>query len=271
MRNRTNGRVLIWLSLFLIAPAIANEQHLLLVGGGNRPPAAMARYVSWAGGTKSKILLITWATEEPADAYQNLVMDLSPQHPGEFLWAKTPPADAAAKKEFLSMLAQATAVFFSGGDQNRIFEVFKDEEILHALQARYQSGAAFGGTSAGTAIMSSIAIAGGEPEVIDGKVVPTSQGLGLLSGAIVDQHFIRRGRENRLFGLILEHPDLLGVGVDEDTSIAIKSGQCGEVIGPGKVMLVDAQRVPGSLTVTLVAPGERINLHKRSKTEASCL
>ncbi len=274
MLNRTYGAVLYLLSFlaFVFSPsdAAAADQHLLLIGGGNHPPAAISRYVAWAGGVNSKILLVTWATEDPVGTYQDLITDFTPAHPGSFLWAKEPPKDDSAKAEFLSLLSQATAVYFSGGDQNRIFDVLQDQEILRALQERYLAGVAFAGTSAGTAIMSSIAIAGGSPEVIDGKQVPTRPGLGLVPGVIVDQHFIRRSRENRLFGLILEYPDLLGLGVDEDTSIAIENGRCGEVIGPGDVMLVDALHVPGSLTVTLAKPSEHVDLLTRSKSSPYC-
>lgn len=247
--------------------SFAATQHLLLVGGGNIPPAAAARFVSWAGGAQSKILLISWATEDPAGAYEDFLKDFGPyhppDHPGAYLWAKTPPSTPAEKAQFLATLNQATGVFFCGGDQKRIFNVIDDDEILHALQARYRAGVAFAGTSAGTAIMTPIAIEGGDPDVIDGRLVPTHRGLGLLPGVIVDQHFIRRSRENRLFGLVLLHPQLFGLGVDQDTSIAFENGRYGEVIGPGDVMLVDARRVPGSLTITLLEPGGHVDLHLR--------
>ncbi|MFL5814230.1 MAG: cyanophycinase [Bdellovibrionia bacterium] len=255
----------LFLSLFASFPesALATNQHLLLVGGGNLPREAVTRFVSWAGGRQARILIITWATEVPDETYQDMVKDLSAEHPGGFLWSKSPPLTAAAKAEFVSMLQQATAVFFSGGDQKRIFDVIDDDHILYALQSRYLAGIPFAGTSAGTAVMSSVAIAGGEFDVIDGRRVPIHRGLGLVQGVIVDQHFIRRSRENRLFGLVLLYPQYLGLGIDQDTSIAIENGRYGEVVGPGDVMLVKAQRVPGSLTVSLLLPGQRVDLHLR--------
>jgi cyanophycinase len=250
--------------------AYSADRHLVLVGGGDSPPSAMARYVEWSGGAHSKILIVTWATEVPAETYSDMVSDLAPYHPGGFLWSKLPPKTSIEKAAFLSLLNQATGVFFSGGDQKRIFEVLEDREILTSIQRRYEEGVAFAGTSAGTAIMSSIAIAGGDPEAIDGKLVPVGTGLGLLQDAIVDQHFIRRSRENRLFGVILDHPSLLGLGIDEGTSIAIENGRCGQVIGPGAVMMVDALRVPGSLVVTLAASGQFVDLLRRERTSERC-
>jgi cyanophycinase len=251
------------LLLLLSVSAQAASQRLLLVGGGNLPREAVTRFVAWAGGAQSRILIITWATELPDETYQDMVQDLSAEHPGGFLWSRTAPKTPEAKAEFLAMLPKASAVFFSGGDQMQLFEVIDDDKILYALQSRYVAGVPFAGTSAGTAIMSSIAIEGGDLEVIDGRAVPTHRGLGLLQDIIVDQHFIRRSRENRLFGLVLLHPEYLGLGIDEDTAIAIEDGRYGEVVGPGDVMLVNARSVPGSLVVTLLLPGQHADLHLR--------
>jgi cyanophycinase len=143
-------------------------------------------------------------------------------------------------------------------------DVLKDTELLAALRARYHAGIVFGGTSAGCAVMSTPMITGeGDFTVIDGDKVETREGLSLLAGAIVDQHFLKRQRENRLFGLILKHPDLLGVGVDEATALLVEDGLRGEVAGAGQVMLVDASREPGVLVLRLFKDGERIDLARR--------
>ena len=60
---------------------------------------------------------------------------------------------------------------------------------------------------------------GGDHTVLDGQKVEVRAGLGLLPGVILDQHFLKRQRQNRLFGLVLDHPRLLGVGVDEGTAL----------------------------------------------------
>ena len=64
--------------------------------------------------------------------------------------------------------------------------------------------------------------------------------LGLVEGVIVDQHFVKRQRQNRLFGLVLKHPDERGVGIDEDTALLVSGGHRAEVVGKGPVVLVDA-------------------------------
>jgi len=99
--------------------------------------------------------------------------------------------------------------------------------------------------------------------VIDGSKVVTREGLDLLPGIIVDQHFLKRQRENRLFGLILKQPEILGVGVDEATALLLEDGERGEVTGRGQVMLVDGRHEPGALLIRLFPDGTRVNLRQR--------
>ena len=143
-------------------------------------------------------------------------------------------------------------------------EVLKDESLLKALQEKYKSGTFFSGSSAGTAIMSKVMITGeGDFKVIDGNKVETKDGLGLLSEVILDQHFIVRQRQNRLIGLVLKYPNLLGVGIDEDTALFVKDNRIGEVFGNSQIMFFDAKKEP--MRVFLLKKGEKFDLKKRKK------
>jgi cyanophycinase len=71
------------------------------------------------------------------------------------------------------------------------------------------------------------------------RMVAAAQGLGLLPGVIVDQHFAQRERFGRLVNLVASSPDLLGVGLDEDTSILVTDETEVEVLGKGSVFVVD--------------------------------
>ena len=86
-------------------------------------------------------------------------------------------------------------------------------------------------------------------------------GLGLLEGAIVDQHFVKRQRQNRHFGLVLKHPEERGVGIDEDTALLVTGGRHAEVVGKGPVMLVDAKG-PDRLEITLLRAGQTTDLRQ---------
>ena len=257
-------------AVLLLTHDARGEQKLVLLGGGLRPPEALARFVEWAGNGHSRLLIVSWAGADPRESYESLARDLQLYRPAAVESAPFAPMGPEDKARFLDQLRRATGVFFGGGDQGRIMDVLKDQSLREALRERYRQGVVFGGTSAGTAVMSALMITGeGDFTVIDGGKVKVRAGLGLLPGVILDQHFMKRQRQNRLFGLVLDHPRLLGVGVDEGTALAVRDNRHAEVVGPGPVMIVDARAGSGDLVVKLVRPGERFDLKTRKRARGA--
>jgi cyanophycinase len=82
--------------------------------------------------------------------------------------------------------------------------------------------------------------------------VVTAQGFSLISGAIVDQHFLRRRRSNRLVSLVLENPDLIGVGIDESTALEVEPTGEWRVLGASAAVVYDARRA------TVTAPAAKL-------------
>ncbi len=253
-----------------LSTAFANER-LIIVGGGTRPVAALSRFVEWAGKDRARILVISWATEDPQASLKGIVKDFAPYRTAVIEQAPNAPLTSATREKFLSQLKDATGVFFTGGDQVKIMNVLKDVALAEALRERYRAGVVFGGTSAGTAIMSRRMITGeGDLTVIDGNKVLTSEGLGLLpASVIVDQHFIKRQRENRLFGLVLQDPAALGLGIDEGTALIVTDNRYAEVVGASQVMLIEARGRDAALLIQLFKPGEKIDLLKRESKSSS--
>jgi cyanophycinase len=91
------------------------------------------------------------------------------------------------------------------------------------------------------------------------EIVP---GLGFLQTAIVDQHFIRRERHNRLMSAVLERPTLLGVGIDESTALEVMPDGRWRVLGESAVVIYDARqaRVTGRGRPVLGAMGLRLHV-----------
>ena len=273
---RASEALMFLVALAVPAPAHAaepvREPRLVLIGGGTRPAEAMARFVEWAGGVQARVLVVPWASGEPKESCEAILQDLAPYHPAAAECApaavldrggKAAPLAPARSKAFLEALARATGVFFTGGDQGRVMDVLADPALLAAVRARYESGAVFGGTSAGTAIMSRTMITGdGDFTVIDSGSVGVRPGLGLLDGIILDQHFVKRQRENRLFGLVLASPAERGAGIDEGTALLVTGGRAAEVVGTSVVVLVDAAGAD-RLSITLLRPGQRVDLRGR--------
>jgi cyanophycinase len=248
------------------------ERRLVIVGGGEPPPAALARFVAWAGGSSARVLVLPWASIEPKESCASLIGELQPHAPGESVCGPAEPLDAKGKASrldpgaralFLQELGSASGVFFTGGDQARIMDVLGDAELLAAIRKRHADGVVFGGTSAGAAVMSLRMITGdGDFTVIDADQVAVREGLGLVPGVIVDQHFVKRQRENRLFGLVLKHPEERGVGIEEDTALLVTNGRRAEVVGKGPVLLVDAKG-RDRLVITILRNGQSFDLRHK--------
>jgi cyanophycinase len=260
-----------WQKLFLILFILAiwvyplfAQQNLIMIGGGKRTDDVLRKIVELSGGENSKILVITWATNIPNESFEAFKKDIEKVSKITLVKSPSRPLNEQSKAEFLQQLKEANGIFFTGGDQNRVMEVLQDETLLKTLQDKYNGGTLFAGTSAGTAIMSEIMITGeGDFTVIEGKKVQTGKGIGLVKDAIVDQHFVKRSRHNRLLGLVLQYPKLLGIGIDEDTAVWLKDNRLGEVLGDSQVIIFDAAREP--LKVYLLKKSEKFDFRKRKK------
>jgi len=250
------------LALTLVVRASAQPStHLVIVGGGNHPKAGVEKIYLWAGEKEARILVIPWATSEPDENFVEFSRDFQELPVASLQRAPLAPLDASSRALFLRQLEQATGVWFSGGDQVKIMDVLRDAELLQALRSKFAHGAVFSGTSAGCAIMSLRMLTGeGDVTLLDGRQIELREGLGLLpANLIVDQHFLKRQRENRLFGLILENPDALGVGIDESTALVVSNGDQAEVVGESQVMLV-RREAPNALKIWLFKPGQQFRL-----------
>ncbi len=264
MRHRT---ILYTIAVIVcLVQAAAGQQRLLVIGGGDRPPDAVRRFVEWSGGARARLLMITWASAEPEKSFEALKKDFSIVPGISIEHAAMRPLDAARRAAFVEQLRTATAIFFSGGDQNRIMDVLADEELLKLIREKYAQGAPFGGTSAGAAVISDPMMTGeADLKILDGDKVGVRRGLGLMPNVIFDQHFLVRQRHNRLFGLIMKHPEMLGIGIDEDMAVLIEDNRRLNVIGKTYVMFVHSQNGRQPFIVSFLTGGERFDLKKRRK------
>lgn len=143
------------------------------------------------------------------------------------------------------ILDDATGVFFTGGDQMKITSQIGDTPIFRRVQQIYEEGGVIAGTSAGAAVMSETMLVGGGDEDSHriGGSLRMAPGLGLISGVIIDQHFMERGRVGRLIGAVAQNPKNLGIGIDEETSIVVERGNGFYVLGSGAVYVFDGSEV----------------------------
>ena len=188
--------------------------------------------------------------------------------------------DAANDKSIAEGVRGAAGIFLGGGDQVHLITTLSGTLVGEAIRDAFVAGAVVCGTSAGAAALTETTLAGGEVDE-DGNEVEMyiGPGLGLLCfGALIDTHFAQRRRLHRLFVAIAGYPQLLGLGIDEDTGLVVH-GSIGEVVGKGGVTFVDGRdtvRFDNASTVTkggeltlshlrvgLVGTGQRFDLEAR--------
>jgi cyanophycinase-like exopeptidase len=88
--------------------------------------------------------------------------------------------------------------------------------------------------------------------------------MGLLKGVIIDAHFLQRGRHEPFLELMKEHPQMLGIGIDENTAVIINKHSA-RVIGPNAVSFYDLKGKGGEdFKPVILKSGETYDL--KSKT-----
>jgi cyanophycinase len=250
--------------------------HLLLIGGGYRPPEVMARFIELAGGAERPLVVFPMASEDSRKVGEEQKAQLEAQGAKQVQVVHVDDRGDALRPETLEAVRRAGGVFFTGGDQNRISQRLVDTPLLQAIRELLARGGVVGGTSAGAACQSEIMFVGeGDEGVIRAVNIVTTRGIGLFPGVIVDSHFVARKRANRLVSLVLDHPELLGVGIDEATAVWVKPDRTLEVLGKGWVVLYDASQAKpvrtadNRLAVTglvqhVLIDGQRFHLQRRA-------
>jgi cyanophycinase len=219
---------------------------LMAIGGaedklGNR--AILSRFVQLAGGDRARVVVLASASslgEEITGLYEQVFTELGAAEVRSLRPRTREEAEAAGPA---GAVAGATGVFMTGGNQLRLSMVVAGTRLGAALLDAHRRGAVVGGTSAGASALSSHMVAfGGPGEIPKQRLAHMAAGLGLLPGAVIDQHFTQRGRMGRLLLLVAESPSQLGIGIDEDTAAVIAPDGVLEVLGKGTVTVVDGTR-----------------------------
>lgn len=212
-------------------PRIDGVGAVMAVGGGGTPTSVCQAFLDLAGGDQARIVVVPTAWES-SDREENL------EHSGDFLRnagatnvvvLHARSRDQANDPVFLQPLATATAVWFSGGYQRRLAERYLGTAFETRVKQVVQRGGVVGGTSAGASFLARPMILGGIARAEMGE------GLGLISDVVIDQHFLKRNRFSRLMGVLAEHPQFLGLGIDEATAVVFR-GERLDIVGQSFVI-----------------------------------
>lgn len=228
------------------APANNIAGQLLIIGGAEDKEGEckiLREFIRRSGGLQARIAVMTAATNLPGEV-GSMYIDVFERLGAEKVQVvDTYNRDDSSDSRYLEIIDQATGIFFTGGDQTRITDLLKGTKLDEAIHRRYAEGSIIAGTSAGAAMMPRTMIVGGDSETNPRvEIVEMDPGMGFLPGVVIDQHFLQRGRLGRLLSAVAQKPHLLGIGIDENTALAVNDGEF-EVIGEGAITIVDLREI----------------------------
>jgi len=251
---------------------------LYIIGGGSRPASMLQEMAQLAGINENRyIYVLPMASAEPDSA---------------ILWAREDFGAAGIRNVYgfnfrrgelqpvkqLDSVKNAGLIYISGGVQSRFMDAVLGTPLYDAVHSAYRKGAVIAGTSAGAAVMGRKMITGellkhpGEDTgytTIEAGNIEIKEGLGLISSVIIDQHFIKRQRLNRLVAVSIENPDEICIGIDESTAVIV-DGESARVTGSGQVIVIRNETKnmkvingllgSGGLDLGVYLPGESFEL-----------
>ena len=250
-------------SWMLAASVGPSKGALVIVGGGKIGPEIVARFVSLAGGAEANFVVIPTAGEDRqinAEVASKFAERFAVKHVAVL---HTRDRSVADSESFVEPLRTASGVWFEGGRQWRLADSYLNTRTERELNALVDRGGVVGGSSAGATIQGSYLVRG----ATEGNTVMMSKGhesgFGLVKNVAIDQHIVTRHREGDLAAVIEDHPELLGIGIDESTAVVVQ-GDRFEVIGKSKVAITDGKDHDGKKYFFL-NPGDRYDLAQRDK------
>ena len=205
----------------------------------------LARVVKETGKSNPNIVVVPTASSIPIEVGDNYLEAFDKLGCTNVSVLDIRKREESEELENIKKVKECDAIMFSGGDQSKISKKIGGTELHKVLIERYKNeNFVIAGTSAGAMCMSHEMIAGGSgTEVFFKGVVNMYKGLGFMPNLIIDSHFIRRGRFGRLAEAVAKFPNLLGLGLAEDTGVVIKNGNEMEVIGSGMVIVFDGSKL----------------------------
>jgi cyanophycinase len=258
--------------------------HLVIIGGALQSEnEAVFRSVISARSGAGPICVVPTASSDPEEAIAGMVATLdgyAGAGSAKGILISTEDPSRAQSDSVAAEIAMCSGFYFTGGSQSRILDVFLPDgdttAAYRALWNRWREGAVVAGSSAGAAMMSRAMIAGGgSDEAVaygvaasrDSDGVQIRNGMGFFEPALLDQHFLARGRIGRLLvSAVDEESPPIGIGIDENTALVVV-GDSAIVVGASGVVVVDARSAgriarhrASGLRLELAGPGDVIDL-----------
>ena len=233
---------------------------LIVAGGGRLGPEILGRFIDLAGGPGAEIVVIPTAGGEaqygPDCACLKIFRALGA---GNLTILHTTDRKVADSEAFTAPLRRAKAVWLVGGRQWHLADSYLGTRTEAEIKALLARGGVVGGSSAGASIQASYMVRGARSGNAIMMAPGYEQGFGLITGAAVDQHITARHREGDLDAVVVKHPDVLGIGIDQSTAIEVTRDRF-KVLGVGHVFIHDGQEQPNGGRYYLMHAGDTFDL-----------
>lgn len=245
-----------------------------------REKGVLRHVLNEAKGEDSKVVVIPTASRIPDEVGQNYISAFRKLGCEKVTVLPISRKNHSENQDFIRQIRDADCILFTGGNQSRIETKIRNSTLHRIIIDRFENEPiVIAGTSAGAMAMASEMIAGGTSSgaMLKGAV-KMKDGLGLFPDAIIDTHFIKRGRFGRLFEALARFPDKVGIGLADDTGLITKNLNDCQVIGSGMVLFLDPSGLShnsydllkpntpisvAGMKVHILANGDRINLSTR--------
>ncbi|MDR1683723.1 MAG: cyanophycinase [Candidatus Symbiothrix sp.] len=232
---------------------------LVIIGGGEQPDEIWDKIIELAGGkNNARIVIVTNASPDTSKYVVKTIADIK---------AKVKTKNGvntltlnnireANDENNLQSLREATGVFFVGGRQWRISDVYLNtlahEEFWNVLNR----GGVIAGTSAGASIQASF-LWRGDTQSHKINIGDHTQGLGFLRNSVIDQHILARNRQFDVAAFVRIAPQFIGLGIDESTAVVVQRDSL-EVIGKSYVAVHSADKE----NYSFLRKGDKYDLNK---------
>ena len=214
---------------------------LIVIGGGKLDTAIFMEFKKYAGGDSAKIVVIPTALDDDYllqdSAYYFIEKGFESHGFKDITIMHTRDTAIANTVEFIEPLKTATGLYFLGGRQWRIADGFLGTKAHDEMFKLLDRGGVIAGSSAGATIQGSY-LARGDTENNQTMMGNHEEGLGFITNIAIDQHVLARNRQFDIFDILKNRPELLGIGIDENTAIVVKGDEF-EVIGASYVLVYD--------------------------------
>jgi cyanophycinase len=219
------------------------EHGTLLIIGGAAKNIFYTKFMELIGGADAPIVVIPTAitsdtlTKEFLNNYKQSYIDKGFTNVTVLHTRKKEEANSAA---FISAINNAKGVWFSGGRQWRHADSYLKTKTHKAFNDLLNRGGVIAGSSAGASIQGSFLVRG-DTKKNTIMLGDHQEGLSFISNVAIDQHLLARNRQFDIYEILDKHPELLGIGLDENTGIIVK-GDSFEVYGESFVAIYDGTR-----------------------------